>query len=82
MESQLELDGATVILSKEQPHGEPALYGEEQLHSKAIIRNMEMNMRPQHLCGTTVPNRPSSVASTMPPKRQQQSIAIFCSSAT
>ena len=36
MASQLEPDGATVVLPNQQSHGEPALYGDEQLRTKAI----------------------------------------------
>lgn len=39
MSSQLEPDGATVFLPKNQEHGEPALYGEEQVRAKALVTN-------------------------------------------
>ena len=39
MASHLEPDGATVFLPKDQPQGEPALYGEEQCRLKAFVTN-------------------------------------------
>lgn len=71
MTSQLEPDGATVYLPKEQAHGEPALYGEEQVRTKTLVANgvstvaiQEENAKQAYITTHFIPTHQASSSSS------------------